>query len=269
MSLELAKGCQVSTPSLGVVVHHLIPKEAGLGFEVGIFSVQQAVYSAKYPLHAGMSIILEGNIKYNINDQDVEFGPSSFFSLSNSSAKDFAMQSDVRGMSIFVPDQTMVLKYFHPDDGFCVPKPTDRAYIDSKTRLPDQVKEGMDKLPTVPEVIYTNKVVNGGITVYNLASFEKAWSCSIIDLDRGGAPNHYHNFEDEHFFVLGGKVEVILDEKETMVLEAGQSIHIPPIIHHQLRSTAEGEMCRVLCFNFPTFNPDDFHVVETLGATEE
>ena len=48
-------------------------------------------------------------------------------------------------------------------------------------------------------------------------------------------------------------------EGKNQVLEAGEWIEILPHLKHQLKSTQESPV-RVLCFNFPAFDPADMHL---------
>lgn len=47
---------------------------------------------------------------------------------------------------------------------------------------------------------------------------------------------HYHNVMEENFFILEGKVDIVVDGKKT-VLSAGDFIHIEPGEVHYLKNT--------------------------------
>jgi len=43
---------------------------------------------------------------------------------------------------------------------------------------------------------------------------------------------HYHTKKDEIFYVISGRIRLIYGEKDE-VFEVGQTVHIPPEMHHQ------------------------------------
>ena len=50
-----------------------------------------------------------------------------------------------------------------------------------------------------------------------------------------------HNHRSEHWIVLSGKAEVILDEKE-IILSVGESIDIPMMSVHSVHNTQDSEL---------------------------
>ena len=81
------------------------------------------------------------------------------------------------------------------------------------------------------------------------------WSLSIIDL-KDVVP-HFHENGTEHFIVLSGQITLKLQDA-TYDLITGQSIHITPGQISHLKS-ANAQIARLLCVNFPAFDPGDFH----------
>jgi mannose-6-phosphate isomerase-like protein (cupin superfamily) len=43
---------------------------------------------------------------------------------------------------------------------------------------------------------------------------------------------HYHTKKDEIFYIISGRIRLVYGDKDE-VLEAGQTVHIPPGTHHQ------------------------------------
>lgn len=43
---------------------------------------------------------------------------------------------------------------------------------------------------------------------------------------------HFHDKKDEIFYIISGRIRLIYGEKDE-VLQAGQTVHIPPGMHHQ------------------------------------
>ncbi|MER7170885.1 cupin domain-containing protein [Streptomyces mesophilus] len=55
-----------------------------------------------------------------------------------------------------------------------------------------------------------------------------------------GAPAHFHTRASELFFVIGGRLRVLLDDK-VEVLEAGDFLHVPPHTPHAFAAAAGSE----------------------------
>ena len=78
---------------------------------------------------------------------------------------------------------------------------------------------------------------------------------------------HYHKKNDETFYVQSGKLEVIVgwddrrtaDFTEKIVLEKGDSFHVPVLMRHQLIGLTDVEM-----FEFSTqhFDEDSIRVIK-------
>ncbi len=99
----------------------------------------------------------------------------------------------------------------------------------------------------------------GKYGVYELAKEEK-WSVALLEID--DSPKHYHKIEKEIFVVVGGELNIEIDGQQ-QVLAVGEWVEITPGQIHQLKS-ARSTPVRVLCFNFPAFNPEDMHEVDCL-----
>ncbi len=83
------------------------------------------------------------------------------------------------------------------------------------------------------------------------------WSLAIIEIN--DSPNHVHKIESEQFIVVNGVLSVELNNRKK-ILEVGESIRIPKGSVHHLMS-ANSDPVRVLCFNFPAFDPTDMYPV--------
>jgi mannose-6-phosphate isomerase-like protein (cupin superfamily) len=63
-----------------------------------------------------------------------------------------------------------------------------------------------------------------------------------------GVPRHTHNREDEAYYVLSGKLEVVVGD-ETFALKAGDTLMAPRDVPHQLRNPGNIENHYLLLFS--------------------
>jgi len=123
-----------------------------------------------------------------------------------------------------------------------------------------QPLEALKKLPEIPDKYYISKIQEQGYDVYLLASDPAGDKWSIAILDVLDAQPHFHKTGNEHFIVLNGGLDITLNGVRHS-LTAGQSVHIPPGIVHHLKSTSRTPV-RLLCINFPAFDPKDFYPIQ-------
>ena len=58
----------------------------------------------------------------------------------------------------------------------------------------------------------------------------------------------YHEMKDETLYVIRGRVQLELrqgDERRTVILEVGQSLHIPPGLIHRIAALEEADIVEV------------------------
>ena len=97
---------------------------------------------------------------------------------------------------------------------------------------------------------------NDGYVVYDLSyDIDKKWSVAILDIS--SAPGHVHKIGIEHFIVLEGNLDISLDDVQ-YILAPGRYIKIPIGVKHLLKSAGDDPV-RLLCVNFPAFDPSDMY----------
>ncbi len=87
---------------------------------------------------------------------------------------------------------------------------------------------------------------------------ESGWSVAMLEIM--DSPRHYHRIEKELFVVVQGELDIEVDG-EHEILGVGTSIEIQPGKIHQLKSALKTPV-KVLCINFPAFDPSDMIAVE-------
>lgn len=75
----------------------------------------------------------------------------------------------------------------------------------------------------------------------------------------GGAEvMHYHNTSRQFFYILDGQGAMTFDDK-TIILEKGQGIEIPPLVHHQFKNSSNSDV-QFLVISMPSTRADRIHV---------
>ncbi len=116
-------------------------------------------------------------------------------------------------------------------------------------------------LPLEDDQDFGMKIDRDGYTVYEMITGEETdglWSAAVIEIE--DSPKHFHKIESEVFIVLNGVLSIELNGKRK-TLEVGDYIRIPKGAIHHLKC-ANSDRVRLLCFNFPAFDPADMHFVD-------
>ena len=101
----------------------------------------------------------------------------------------------------------------------------------------------------------------GNYTVYNLVTggeTNNKWSAALLEIT--DSPRHFHTIETELFIVISGELAIEIDGVQIKI-KPGESVRITPGTIHHLQSAQQGPV-RVLCLNFPAFDPADMHLIE-------
>ncbi len=263
MSLSLSKSSETKFPRDGLTIHSIVPPEAGLGYKIELFYLDHIIPEHSHKFQTQLTMMVEGSLNYMAK----VIGPGSFISTSATTPHTLDIYEKVGFVTIYIPAEDDAIRKAKIYDEFIAQKPITELAVDTQTTLSKQDIEFLQILPNIPDIYYIHKIESEGYIVYELASKGDIWSCAILDLIT--APEHYHKIENEHFIVLGGTLEISLNNAEYITLHAGQSVHIPPFVRHHLRSASKDSPCRLLCFNFPAFSADDFHVVDMIGSSDE
>lgn len=142
---------------------------------------------------------------------------------------------------------------------------TNQAFITPFSVKESFLNQGYSVLPDsrdlqdLPPSAYQKRLEYQTHVVYEMcADPDHKWSLAIIDV-KDIVP-HFHEKGTEHFIVLSGQLTIEI-QGVTHILAPGQSAHVAPGQGHHLKSTA-AQSARLLCVNFPAFDPSDFHPVE-------
>jgi mannose-6-phosphate isomerase-like protein (cupin superfamily) len=96
---------------------------------------------------------------------------------------------------------------------------------------------------TYPARRLTQNLV-GGTSPIQAANF----SLGHVTLDPNGGQVPWHNQDQEEiYFIIEGAGEMCLGKEKTM-LQAGQAVHIPPRVFHQLTNTGPMPLRMIYCY---------------------
>ena len=265
---HLSQACNIETINTNLTIYELISPEAQQHWKIELFDICENVSSHYHKLQTQIIIVLEGRVKFFWENMAVILGPGQFISIPPQKVHAIHPQEHVRFLVINIPG------FNHPDDvfheyysytkaesaAFVVADWDKKTIVDQQTQIAPQLIETLKTLPEIPQEYYIFRIDESGYTVFTLASdpsMDCKWSIAILDIV--DAPKHFHKTGTEYFLVLNGELSIESDGV-LYLLQAGQSIHLGANVVHHLQSTHSSPV-RVLCINYPAFDPKDFYPV--------
>ena len=89
----------------------------------------------------------------------------------------------------------------------------------------------------------------------------RSWAKAIFQTN-GFSELHYHHEHTENYYIIEGQAQVTLDDV-VYTLSVGDSITIPPGVHHQVSNiSAENESLVLIVKCEPAWTVNDFHLVD-------
>jgi mannose-6-phosphate isomerase-like protein (cupin superfamily) len=117
-----------------------------------------------------------------------------------------------------------------------------------------------DFLPALSADPFGRRLDRGSYAIYELLPGVETggkWSVALLEIQ--DSPRHFHRIEKEIFVVVAGRLEIELGDTRQQMGPAG-AVEVDPERVHRLRSVGD-QPVRVLCFNFPAFDPADLHIL--------
>jgi len=266
---QLSPGCEIEYFSPPLTIYSLIPPVAKIGWKIEIYDDTREIVSSHFhKLQTQLIMVLEGSGKISYGTHEATLVPGQVIAVPPQTFHKIVPVNCVRLLVIDTPGFPFPEDIYYenplpqqsPPIPFVTPLLKGEAILDKQTTL---CAQGIDVLKIPPEILetyYISKIQDQGYDVYLLTSDPVGDKWSIAILDVWDAHQHFHKIGNEHFIVLNGELDITLDGIQH-ILTAGQSVHIPPGIVHHLKSTSQTPV-RLLCINFPAFNPKDFHPLE-------
>lgn len=72
----------------------------------------------------------------------------------------------------------------------------------------------------------------------------------ILNVNKGRSCSyHYHKLKDETFYILSGKVEMVVED-EVFIMEAGDTIHLPINTKHTFKALEDAKILEISTQHF-------------------
>jgi len=223
-----------------LTICHLIPHEADQGWKMELFDLGRPAPTHYHKIQRQYILVLEGEIEAQSGGEGSLLANSDLLRIDAGILHSLVPKGRCRFLSIDMPSIVNDVFFDKPQPGLA----------ESWSSIPSQI--------SLEKKYYSAKYESDTHTVYDLINGQATqgkWSAALIEIQ--DVPNHYHKIEKEHFIVIQGKLHVEVDGK-IQILEAGESITFLPSQAHRLKS-AESHPAKVLCFNFPAFDPSDMY----------
>lgn len=229
-----------------LTIYSLVPPEAAQGWKIELFELSRAIPSHYHKIRRQILLVAEGELSVVAgNGESTILKTGELLVIDPGTLHSVNPIGTARFFDIDFPG-------FHfPEDVFDdVPQET---YVWSPP---------LNKVfPALDSKYFGAKLDQGEYGVYEIANGDvslQKWSLALLEI--GNSPKHFHRIEKEIFIVTEGLLNIEI-EGECKLLKAGELIEVFPGQTHQLKSALD-EPVRVLCFNFPAFDPKDMYLVD-------
>ncbi len=231
-----------------------VPAEAGQGWTLELADISQPIPPHYHKFHRHLIVVVEGELMVvDGSDRPPLLRSGDLACIDAGVVHELVPQGTAQ---FFLTD----LPAFLSDD--------DRFWDHQPVEVPPWTPPTTETLPRVDPHYFGPKIDAGKYAVYNLISgeaTEQRWSVALLEIEE--SPRHFHRIERELFLVVNGELDIEIDGVH-QILKTGESVAIAPGRVHQLKSAGSSPV-RLLCFNFPAFNPEDMHCVENLSERKD
>lgn len=222
-------------------IYPLVPFEAAQGWKLELFELARPILPHYHKLQRQFVLMVEGELKATYgNHESIILQSGQLVQVDPGVLHSLVPEGSVRFFAIDLP-------------GFAFP---DDVFYDAPIGVLKWMPPNTEFLPLLDPKFFGAKIERGDYEVHELISgnlTENKWSVALLEIR--DSPKHFHRIEKEIFIVVNGKLDIEIDGIHR-ILEVGESVEVIPEMIHQLKSASK-EPVRVLCFNFPAFNPAD------------
>lgn len=252
MSLLVATMVSVLKINDHFTLYSRVPAEAGQGWTLELADISQPIPPHYHKFHRHLIVVVGGELMVvDDSDKPTRLRSGDLACIDAGVVHELVPQGTAQ---FFLTD----LPAFLSDD--------DRFWDQQPVEVPPWRAPCMESLPQVDPHYFGPKIDAGKYAVYDLISgeaTEKKWSVALLEIE--DSPRHFHRIERELFLVVNGELDIEIDGAH-QTLATGESIAIAPGRVHQLKSAGSCPV-RLLCFNFPAFDPADMHLVSNRMIT--
>lgn len=262
---QLPVGCRFEKFTPDMLIYEFLLPEDGHSMKLQIFDVREEMPFHYHHIQTQLILVLEGHLQVSDASQKRILESGQLIAIPPKVSHMLTPLGKVRFLAIDLPGFVFPEDIYEGKASFkeseSLPFISDilakRSIINDQTHLDSHLLETLKNFSKLPREKYLEKVENTGYEAYLLCADDASkWSVAILDLME--APSHFHKIGIEHFIVLGGELHIDLDGI-SYTLKAGQSVHISQGAKHHLKS-ATSTPVRLLCVNFPAFDPQDFYL---------
>jgi quercetin dioxygenase-like cupin family protein len=224
----LPKECRIQKTN-NFTKYSLLNPKAGKGWNLELLDINKTISGHYNKSQNSIMVMMEGNLELNLGDKKILLGSGEVYNIAKSSLHSI---TPINGHS-----RCLLLDF----SGF-------------------NFYEELFMNP-IYEGYYYSKFNKADYIVYDLIPGEltnQSWSVAILEIK--DSPRHYHRFGKEIFIVMNGELDLEI-ESGRYLLKPGELIEIPANKIHHLKSANVDEPVRVMCVNFPAFDPGDMHVM--------
>lgn len=256
---KLAQGVKINTNNPGIVFYNLIPHAAKQGWALSLADISTPLAPHYHKKQTQIFIAMEGKLKVTIGRKEVVLSPGESAVCPAGFMHSLTpIDGSARVLAIDLRDQPFPQDVFWANSS--LKQAPDEVIIDQEVK---GLLRHLDIIPKFDAQYRLNHWDNGDYSAYEIVPpgvvEGNPWSTALLEIQ--SSPKHYHLKGSEMFIVVNGELAIQVDEKWHH-LSPGQFINIPPTKTHFLKS-ATNKPVRIMCVNFPAFDPQDFYLAET------
>lgn len=235
----------VKTNSESLKISPLVSPEAGHGWKLEFFEVTEPVPEHCHTIQRQMIVVVQGELMLFCDGEK-----------SGTVRSGELMRIDSGIVHSMIPHG--LTRFFCIDIlGFLS---SDDLLYDAPVATSHWISSQGESLPELDPEQFNHKIDLGTYTAYDLVTgseTENRWSVALLQIN--DSPKHFHKWGKEIFVVVNGTLSIEVDGTN-QILTMGEYIVISPNSVHYLRSATNNPV-RVLCFNFPAFDPADMYCI--------
>lgn len=245
-ALLVSGACTLQKVDADLIIYSLVPPEAAQGWKIELFDLSRPITSHYHKIRRQILLVAEGEMSATVgNGEPAILKSGELMVIDPGNLHSLNPIGTVRFFDIDFPG-------FHfPEDVFYDTPSETYVWKSSPNKI----------FPMLDPEYFVEKLDLGDFDVYEIANGDvslQKWSLALLEIRN--SPKHFHRIEKEIFIVTEGVLDIEIDG-ECKLLKTGEVIEIFPGQIHQLKSASD-EPVRVLCFNFPAFNPKDMYLVD-------
>jgi mannose-6-phosphate isomerase-like protein (cupin superfamily) len=261
--ISLPNTCKATWFSQTSKADALVPSDAGHPWILKLYNIAEPKTDPHYhKIRTQTFVFLEGQTTLHLGQIQERVRAGQIVTIPPHLAHTLEQTDPVRFMVIDWPNLDYPEDHYenigeapNTNQAFITPFPVKESFLNESYSVP---QDSLD-LQDLPPSAYQKRLEYPTHVVYEMcADPNHKWSLAIIDVN--DVVPHFHEKGTEHFIVLSGQLKIEI-QGVTHILAPGQSAHIAPGQGHHLKSTT-AQSARLLCVNFPAFEPSDFHPFE-------